>query len=244
MSDTVSEDYLKKKKILETLEYLEANINEESGLSEDEARELLFAIHCLKDFSSNILVDKVQDTVETKTTTKVKKITANDLILPTEVKEMGAFSVYSDGGCRGNPGPGAYGTVGQSPSGELIFTKSEFFADTTNNRMELLGATKGLELMIRHLADLKMAQTTPVILYTDSRYVVDGLEKWLPNWKARNWRKADNKEPENIDLWKNFDFISSKFKNLNIRWVKGHSGHPQNEMCDQLANESMDSNKY
>lgn len=222
---------MKKKKILEVLDFLDEYVKkqkEDGMISDSVARIISF----------------VNEKFEEKKISKSKNsIEAKELLLTSEAKELAAFSVFSDGACRGNPGVGSYGIVAQSPQGDVIFTGSEYFELTTNNRMELLGAIKGLEQLLRHLAELRMPQNTAVILYTDSRYVVDGLEKWLPNWKARGWKKADNKEPENIDLWKNFDFITAKFKNLKIRWVKGHSGHPQNELCDQLANEELDRNQ-
>lgn len=224
---------MKKKKILEVLDFLDG-FSDAQNLSE------------MNECISRVIrfVNKEYEDVKVpKAAKESKKIQFKDLLLTDEALQLQAFSVFSDGACRGNPGVGSYGIVAQSPDGEVIFTASEYFELTTNNRMELLGAIKGLELTLRHLANLKMSQNTAVILYTDSRYVVDGLEKWLPNWKARGWKKADNKEPENIDLWKNFDFITSKFKNLKLRWVKGHSGHPQNELCDQLANEELDRNQ-
>lgn len=218
---------MKKKKILEVLDFLDEYIKKKK---EDD----------LGDSIAQIISFVNEKFEEEKVSKSKNSIEAKDLLLTSEAKELSAFSVFSDGACRGNPGVGSYGIVAQSPQGDVIFTGSEYFELTTNNRMELLGAIKGLEQLLRHLAELRMPQNTAVILYTDSRYVVDGLEKWLPNWKARGWKKADNKEPENIDLWKNFDFITLKFKNLKIRWVKGHSGHPQNELCDQLANEELD----
>lgn len=234
---------MKKNKIIEALSAIENLItllDSKDQLNADYKNSLLASTHALASFVEDNLEESVS---KTKLDTKSKQIRTEDLIIPDEAIIIKAYCVYSDGACRGNPGPGAYGIVGQSYTGEVLFTGAEYFEQTTNNRMELLGAIKGLEKMIRHLAELKMPQNTPVFLYTDSRYVVDGSEKWLANWKARNWKKADNKEPENIDLWKNFDFIMQKFKDLRVRWVKGHNGHPQNEMCDQLANAQLDQNQ-
>ena len=83
-----------------------------------------------------------------------------------------------------------------------------------------------------------------VFLYSDSKYVVDGIQKWVPGWKRRGWKKADNKAPENLDLWQELDVLVSKFDELQFKWVKGHSGHPQNEFCDQLANKSLDESGF
>ena len=108
---------------------------------------------------------------------------------------------------------------------------------TTNNRMELEGALQALEALTRE--DTK-ALSKSVFLYSDSKYVVDGIEKWVPGWKKRGWKKADKKEPENLALWQELDTVVGKFKKLRFQWVKGHAGHPQNEYCDQLANQALD----
>ena len=79
-----------------------------------------------------------------------------------------------------------------------------------------------------------------LILFSDSKYVVDGLKSWIHGWKRRGWKKADKKVPENVELWQQLDQLVSKFKNIEYQWVKGHAGHPQNERCDQLANEALD----
>ncbi len=155
---------------------------------------------------------------------------------------QGAYTVYSDGGCRGNPGPGAWGAMGQSPDGKVFFESSGFEFHTTNNRMELTGAIESLRSLENELEEQGLGLDHPAFLYSDSKYVVDGISKWVPGWKARGWKKADKKTPENVELWQSFDEMAAKFSNLSFRWVKGHSGHPQNEHCDQLANKAMDEN--
>jgi ribonuclease HI len=157
--------------------------------------------------------------------------------LPLPVDFSGDFALFSDGGCRGNPGPGAWGIVGQTNDGAIIFEESGFDTHTTNNKMELLGAIKALE---------KLTEINPLIgdqqvnLYTDSKYVVDGINTWVDGWKRRGWKKADKKTPENLELWQSLDLLKASFSNLNFLWVKGHSGHPQNDRCDKLANNEMD----
>lgn len=160
--------------------------------------------------------------------------------VPLEARNDDAFTLYSDGACRGNPGPGAWGSIGQDNEGRLIFEVSGFDHLTTNNRMELEGAIKALEVFIDHLEENALAMSTPVYLYSDSKYVVDGLEKWVPGWKNRGWKKADKKVPENVELWKQLDALKARVPQLKMRWVKGHSGHPQNERCDELANIVLD----
>jgi len=154
-------------------------------------------------------------------------------------------ALYSDGACRGNPGPGGWGVLAQNNNGDVLFESCGFERDTTNNRMELSGAIESL----RQLKNLykeegrgEQVLGERILLYSDSKYVVDGIQKWVPGWKKRGWKKADKKTPENLDLWQDLDLLFSEFTNLEFRWVKGHSGHPQNERCDELVNIAIDQN--
>lgn len=164
-----------------------------------------------------------------------------DLPLPKELKSSSDYAIFSDGACRGNPGPGAWGMVGQNFKGEVLFKGSGVETSTTNNRMEMLGACEAMKYLINEGVDL---ENSNIFLYSDSKYVVDGLKSWVKGWKSRGWKKADKKTPENVDLWKELDKISSSFKNIQYLWVKGHAGHPQNELCDQLANEALDDSGF
>ena len=136
--------------------------------------------------------------------------------------------LYTDGAAKGNPGPGGYGVV-------LKFGKhrkelSQGFVETTNNRMELLAVIIGLE-------SLTMTEY-PVIIYSDSKYVVDAINKgWLSSWQKKGFKKK-----KNVDLWQRFLPLQQKF-DLKFQWVKGHAGHPENERCDQLAVEAAESGK-
>lgn len=140
--------------------------------------------------------------------------------------------VYSDGACRGNPGPGSYGLYIEKEDGST-HKGSESFENTTNNKMELLGIIKGLEFAIKENAGR-------VLVVTDSKYAINGMESWMAGWKARGWKKADKKTPENVEMWQTLDSYKDSFSLLKFEWVKGHSGHPQNELCDQLANRALD----
>ena len=132
-------------------------------------------------------------------------------------------TIYTDGAAKGNPGPGGYGVV--LVSGKHRLEKSEGFRLTTNNRMELLAVITGLEA-------LKQPGSN-VTVYTDSRYVADAVEKgWLFRWEAKSFRKT-----KNPDLWIRFLTIYRKH-NVRFIWIKGHAGHPENELCDRLAVES------
>ena len=138
-------------------------------------------------------------------------------------------TIYTDGACRGNPGPGGWGaTLIQGSDYKELYGGE---AQTTNNRMELTAAIQALQAL-KHPA--------AVILYTDSQYVVQAMTKWLANWKARGWRKADGKPVENVDLWKALENAASRH-DVQWHWVRGHSGDPGNERADALANLGIDS---
>ncbi|WP_372882942.1 ribonuclease HI [Psychromonas sp.] len=136
---------------------------------------------------------------------------------------MKKIQLYTDGSCLGNPGPGGYGAV-------MIYNKhrkelSEGFALTTNNRMEMLACIKGLQTL---------TEPCEVELTTDSQYVRQGITQWIHNWKKRGWKTAAKAPVKNVDLWKALDAAQEKHK-VTWHWVKGHSGHPENERCDELA---------
>ena len=139
-------------------------------------------------------------------------------------------NIYTDGSSLGNPGPGGYGLIMEWVGKNLIKEFSKGFIKTTNNRMELLAVITGLELLKKDGFD--------VIIYSDSKYVVDAIKKkWLFDWKKNNFKKK-----KNIDLWKRFLNVYNKH-NVKFEWIKGHSNHPQNERCDFLAVEAANSNQ-
>ena len=137
----------------------------------------------------------------------------------------GTVAVYTDGGCLGNPGPGGYGVVVVDDQGEREFSGG--FARTTNNRMELTAAIVGLE-------NVRLPEQ-PVILVSDSSYVINGLEKgWARGWRRRGWKKSNGDPVLNPDLWER---LLALYEGMDVRcrWVRGHAGHPENERCDRLA---------
>ena len=137
---------------------------------------------------------------------------------------MKKVNIYTDGACKGNPGPGGYGAILVYGSAEKEFSGGE--AQTTNNRMELLGA-------ITALSALK--EPCEVVLTSDSKYLVDAVNKnWAVGWRAKGWKKADGKPALNIDLWERLLDLLDTHK-VKFVWVKGHAGHPYNERCDRLA---------
>ena len=141
---------------------------------------------------------------------------------------MKQIEIYTDGACRGNPGPGGWGAVLRYGDHEKTLHGGE--AMTTNNRMELTAA-------IEALAALK--QSCRVDLTTDSEYVRQGITSWLANWKKRGWKTAAKKPVKNVDLWQKLDEQVARHE-VQWHWVKGHSGHPENELADQLANRGID----
>lgn len=135
--------------------------------------------------------------------------------------------VFTDGACSGNPGPGGWGVLLRYGASEKELTGGE--AQTTNNRMELLAAIAGLEALTR---------PSRVDLFTDSRYVKDGITAWLPGWKRKNWRTADGKPVKNVDLWQRLDAARGAHE-VSFHWVRGHDGHAENERADALARQGM-----
>tara|TARA_Y100000780_G_scaffold219872_1_gene226561 strand:+ start:23742 stop:24386 length:645 start_codon:yes stop_codon:yes gene_type:complete len=158
--------------------------------------------------------------------------------LPTPILNANEIALYSDGACRGNPGPGSWAFIAQNPQGELVHTASGVSKLTTNNKMELQGVIEGLHFVSEQPENFKK-----IFFYTDSKYVVDGITSWVKGWKRRGWKKADKKAPENLEQWQELDRLNEQF-NVEFIWVKGHAGHPQNELCDQLANEALDAQGF
>lgn len=141
---------------------------------------------------------------------------------------MKQLVIYTDGACRGNPGPGGWGALLEYNGHRRELRGGE--RATTNNRMELLAAIQALE---------SLKESCGVTLYTDSTYVMQGLNEWMPAWKKRGWRTADRKPVKNQDLWQRLDAAAQRHK-IEWRWVKGHNGNPGNEAADQLANAGLE----
>lgn len=136
--------------------------------------------------------------------------------------------IYTDGACRGNPGPGGWGALLLAGENEREICGG--IAITTNNRMELTAAIEGLNALKR---------PCNVELYTDSEYVRKGITEWLPNWRARKWRTSAGKPVKNEDLWRALDAAAQRHQ-VSFHWVKGHAGHPENERADHLANVGLE----
>ena len=137
--------------------------------------------------------------------------------------------IYTDGACKGNPGEGGWGAI-------LEFTDETnkiygYQENTTNNRMEIVAAIEAIKLV---------KEESDIIIYTDSKYLMNGINTWIHSWKKNNWKTSGNKNVKNVDLWKAIDELNSKHS-IKWNWVKGHSGNPGNEMADDLANLAISS---
>ncbi len=137
--------------------------------------------------------------------------------------------IFTDGACRGNPGPGGWGAVMRYGEKEKTLHGGE--TSTTKNRMELTAVIKALECL--------KGNKWPIDITTDSKYVLQGITEWIEGWKKRGWRNASKKPVLNADLWQRLDELVQPF-DIKWHWVKGHSGHPENELADQLANRGID----
>jgi ribonuclease HI len=144
---------------------------------------------------------------------------------------MNTIEIYTDGACKGNPGPGGWGVLLKSGS-----TEKELFGgepNTTNNRMEMMAVIQALEALKR---------PCKVKLHLDSKYVLQGITEWIHGWKARGWRTASKEPVKNVELWQRLDaLVSSGGHDIEWLWVKGHAGDPGNERADALANKGVDS---
>lgn len=144
------------------------------------------------------------------------------------MSETDEVVIYTDGACKGNPGPGGWGAL-------LVYkgVEKELWGgdpSTTNNRMELMAAIAGL---------IALTRPCSVKLVTDSQYVMKGIQEWLPNWKKRGWKTASKEPVKNADLWQKLDEEVNRH-HVSWQWVRGHTGHPGNERADQLANRGVD----
>ncbi len=135
--------------------------------------------------------------------------------------------IYTDGACKGNPGPGGWGALLRWNGHERELCGGE--AQTTNNRMELTAVIRALAALTRDVH---------AVVHTDSQYVQKGITEWLPAWKTRGWKTAERKPVRNADLWRELDELAAR-RAVEWRWVKGHAGHPENERADALANRGV-----
>lgn len=142
--------------------------------------------------------------------------------------KFGEVEIYTDGACRGNPGPGGWGVLLRYGEKEKTLYGAEKL--TTNNRMELMAAIMGLRTLKRGVK---------VTVFSDSTYVCKGITEWLPSWQKRGWKTADKKPVKNADLWQTLNEEIQRHV-VTWKWVKGHSGHPENDRADALANQAID----
>lgn len=140
---------------------------------------------------------------------------------------MARTRLFTDGSCHGNPGPGGWAYLVVSEAGERVGSGAE--PATTNNRMELRAVIEGLR---------SVGDPTEIEVWSDSRYVIDGMRSWIHSWKKRGWKTADRQPVKNEDLWRALDDEAHRHR-VHWHWVRGHDDHPENERCDRLANEAI-----
>jgi len=145
------------------------------------------------------------------------------------VSEEKIVELFTDGACRGNPGPGGWGVLMRYQGSDKTLFGGE--KETTNNRMELMAAIMALESLTR---------PCNVRLTSDSKYVLQGITEWIDGWKKKGWKNSAKKPVKNADLWKRLD-KAREAHDIDWQWVKGHAGHDENEIADQLANQGVDS---
>jgi ribonuclease HI len=141
---------------------------------------------------------------------------------------MKKVEIFTDGSCKGNPGPGGWGALLRMGSHEKELSGGD--PDTTNNRMEMTAIVRAMNALI---------EPCEIDLYSDSKYVLDGMTKWIDGWKRRGWKTASKKPVRNEDLWHEL-IDAAEHHSVNWHWVKGHNGHPENERVDQLASDAAD----
>ena len=144
------------------------------------------------------------------------------------MKDSKAVQIFTDGACRGHPGPGGWGVVLRYGDVERTFFGGQ--QNTTNNQMELMAAIQGLEAL---------TQACDVVLTTDSKYVIQGITEWMISWKKNGWKTSAKKPVKNVELWQRLDAATNSHK-IDWQWVRGHTGHPENELADELANRGVD----
>ncbi len=149
----------------------------------------------------------------------------NDAGAPEDPSKRHLVELHTDGACSGNPGPGGWAFILKHPASGKVVDGSGGEPETTNNRMELLAVINGLRAI---------KKPSRVELYSDSKYVLDGLSEWMPDWKKRGWKTAAKKPVKNQDLWMELDELAARH-DVSFHWIKGHNEHPENEACDRMA---------
>ncbi len=146
------------------------------------------------------------------------------------VEKLPSADLFTDGACIGNPGPGGWAYIIKFPDRVKPIVMAGAERQTTNNRMELSAVIQGLR---------RLGPAHRVHLYSDSEYVLKGIKEWMDGWKKRGWRKADKKPVLNVELWQELDELRH-LHDIHTHWIRGHTGHPENELCDQMATAEAD----
>jgi ribonuclease HI len=220
-------------KLRESLKSSNSELTFDSNLEESLKQLSKNINNSINDKNINIFLSSLIDFFEQSSLSE--KIESKE---PVQFENVSKYIIYTDGACRGNPGPGGYGFVILDQDLNILKEQNGYYENTTNNQMELMAARKALSYLKEQ--NQSKYNKLNILLVSDSKYVLDGLKSWLQGWKKRGWKKSDKSAPENLELWKQLDELTSNLCNISYQWVKGHSGEKYNERCDELANEAID----
>jgi ribonuclease HI len=205
----------------EEIDGLELRLQAGENISLDEARRLMFTLRTA--LGDNRRTPAGDGPKHHRKTARDASLSERRRDTPGGHAKTAVVEIFTDGACSGNPGPGGWGAILRSKSREMELSGND--RDTTNNRMEMKAVIEALK---------RLRKPSQVVVHTDSQYVKNGITSWLPKWKRNGWITSTKKPVKNADLWKSIDALCSKHS-VRWVWVPGHSGHPENERCDELA---------
>lgn len=205
----------------EEIDGLELRLKAGENVTLDEARRLLLTLRMAQ--KGNTPAPSEQGTARGRKTTRDTSSSEHQGSAPAVRQKMDAVDIFTDGACQGNPGPGGWGAILRSKGREKEISGGERY--TTNNRMEMKAVIEALKLL---------RKPSRVVVHTDSQYVKNGITSWLSKWKRNGWLTSTKQPVKNAELWRTIDALCEQHS-MDWVWVRGHSGHPENERCDELA---------
>lgn len=209
----------------EEIDGLELRLQAGENVSLDEARRLLLTLRIA--LENNSCGPPAEGSVRRRKPARKPSLTEHQLPAPDTQENIDVVEIFTDGACRGNPGPGGWGAILRSKGREKEISGNERY--TTNNRMEMKAVIEALK---------QLRKPSKVVIHTDSQYVKNGISSWLPKWKRNGWVTSTKQPVKNAELWRSIDELCNKHS-VRWVWIPGHSGHPENERCDQLARSAI-----